>query len=91
MGKERNKTQKSLEIRVRGLVMKWEGVSTQNICGIPQEPFVYLCKKDKGVIVCKKGLMDNKRHISFKRKRHFVILRKYQNSTSPHKGKRGVL
>jgi hypothetical protein len=54
MGKERNKTQKSLEIRVRGLVMKWEGVSTQNICGIPQEPFVYLCKKNKLLLFAKR-------------------------------------
>ena len=23
----------------KGLVMKWEGASTQNICGTPREPF----------------------------------------------------
>ena len=25
--------------RVRGLVIQWEGISTQCICGTPQEPF----------------------------------------------------
>ena len=25
--------------RVRGLVMQWEGISTQCICGTPHEPF----------------------------------------------------
>ena len=34
--------------RVWGLVMQWEGISTQCICGTPQEPFkIYVLK-----IVC---------------------------------------
>jgi hypothetical protein len=49
-----------------------------------------LCKKNKLLLFAKR-VWWIKDTFPFKRKRHFVILRKYQNSKSPHKGKRGVL
>ena len=41
--------------RVPGLVMQWEGISTQCICGTPQEPFIISIFWLKWFVLAKNG------------------------------------
>ena len=92
MGKKRTKPKKKFrEKGYGGWLCKGKVLAPLTSIVLYRNLLFILCKRILLLLfVLQKGLMD-KRHISFKRKRHFVISRKYQSSKSPHKGKRGVL